>query len=215
MSIPIPTLTEALHWRYATKKFDPARKIPADTWAALEQALLLAPSSFGLQPWRFVLVQDPETRARLSAAAYGQRQFVDSSHLVVFAGRRDYSVADLAHYLDRIAAVRGVPRESLKGFEGSVAGQVEGARREGRIDAWMAREVYIALGFLLSSAALLGVDACPMEGLEPARFDEILGLGPLGYGTLCACALGYRSADDKYAGMAKVRFEPSEVFLRR
>src|SRR5580658_1680051 len=86
---PVSTtsVTEALHWRYATKKFDPARKIPDATWAALEEALVLAPSSYGLQPWKFIVVRDHATRERLSAAAHTQRQPVDCSHFVVFAGR--------------------------------------------------------------------------------------------------------------------------------
>jgi len=211
--VPTKTVTDALQWRYATKKFDAARTIPAETWAALERALVLAPSSFGLQPWRFVVVRDRATREKLSAAAWGQRQPVDCSHFVVFAGRKGYDTRDLEHFIGRTAEVRGVSRESLKGYADIIAGSVERARQGGSLDSWVARQVYIALGQFMASAALLGVDVCPMEGLDPAKFDAILGLPALGYTTLCAGAAGYRAADDKYAGAPKVRFAAEEVII--
>jgi len=207
------TVTEALRWRYATKKFDAARKIPDETWAALEEALVLSPSTFGLQPWKFVVVTDHATRERLSAAAHGQRQPVDCSHFVVFALRKDYSVADIDRYWTRSAEVRGVSKESLKGYADIIAGALEHARKGGHLDAWMSRQVYIALGQFMAAAALLGVDVCPMEGIEPAKFDEILGLTALGYSSLCAGAAGYRAADDRYATAPKVRFRAEDVIL--
>jgi nitroreductase len=211
--VPAKTVTDALHWRYATKKFDPARKIPDATWAALEEALVLSPSSFGLQPWRFVVVTDKATREKLAAASWGQRHPLDCSHFVVFAGRKGYSAADLDHFVDRIAEVRGVTKESLKGYAGHVAGSIEGARKSGYLDTWMSRQVYIALGQFIASAAILGVDVCPMEGIEPPKYDEILGLTAMGYSALCAGAAGYRAADDKYALSPKVRFPADEVLL--
>jgi nitroreductase len=211
--IPSQTVTEALHWRYATKKFDPTKRIPADTWAALEQALVLSPSSFGLQPWKFVVVQDPATRERLSGAAHGQRQPVDCSHFVVFAGRTNLGAKDVDSYVARIAEVRGVPKDSLKGYGDIMKGSAEQMRTAGHLDAWAARQVYIALGEFMTSAALLGVDACPMEGIEPPKFNEILGLAAKGYNALCACAAGYRAADDKYAGAPKVRFSAQDVII--
>jgi nitroreductase len=210
--IPGSAVTEALHWRYATKRFD-GRSIPDATWAVLEQALVLSPSSAGLQPWKFVVVRDPETRKKLSAAAHGQPQPLECSHFVVFAGRKGYDGADIEHFFKRIMEVRGAPPESLKGYRDMVTGAVEKARAGGNLDTWMSRQVYIALGVLLTSAALLGVDTCPMEGFEPDKFDEILGLGALGYGSLCCCAAGYRSAEDKYASAPKVRFRPEEVIV--
>ncbi|HEY1792340.1 MAG TPA: NAD(P)H-dependent oxidoreductase [Opitutaceae bacterium] len=216
MPSPIPdrTLTEALHWRYATKKFDPSRRIPAGTWEALEESLVLSPSSYGLQPWRFVEVGDPGVRARLSAAARGQRQPVDSSHFVVFAVRRNLSDADVDRYIGRVAEVRGQTRDSLQAQSHAIKGSIERARREGTVDTWMTHQVYIALGQFLASAAVLGVDACPMEGLDHAKFDEVLGLGAQGFGTVCAAAAGYRAQDDKYARVPKVRFRAQDVIVR-
>ncbi len=209
--IPHETLLGALTWRYAVKKFDPAKRIPAATWSALEGALVLAPSSYGLQPWKFIVVQDPAVRARLSAASYGQTQPVDCSHHVVFALRKNLSAADVDRYIDRTIAVRGGERERLKGYRDIMVGSTERARTAGTLDTWMSHQVYIALGQFMACAALLGVDTCPMEGLDPAKYDEILGLAAQGYATLCACAAGYRAADDKYAAAHKVRFPAGEV----
>ncbi len=211
--ISAKALSDALHWRYATKKFDAARRIPDATWAALEEALVLSPSTFGLQPWKFIVVRDGATRESLSAASHGQSQPLDCSHFVVFAGRRGLGQADVDHYIARISKVRGVPVESLKGYGEIMKGSAEQARAAGILDSWMARQVYIALGTFMTSAALLGVDACPMEGIVPAKYDEILGLQAMGYGALCACAAGYRAADDKYAAQPKVRFEAKDVVL--
>jgi nitroreductase len=213
-TVPTKAITDALHWRYATKKFDAAKRIPADTWDALEHALVLSPSSFGLQPWKFVIVQDPATREKLSAASHGQRQPVDCSHFVVFAGRTNLDSKYVDAYVDRIAEVRGVQTESLKGYGDIMKGTAERARAAGYLDAWAARQVYIALGEFMTAAALLGVDSCPMEGIEPPKYNEILGLAALGYNALCACAAGYRAADDKYAGAPKVRFKPQDVIIR-
>jgi nitroreductase len=209
--VSIHSVTEALRWRYATKKFDPTRRIPAATWAALEEALVLSPSSMGLQPWRFVVVQEPAMRERLSAASWGQRQPLDCSHFVVFAGRKGLDDTDIERHLARTAEVRGVTRESLKGFAEMLQGGTGKGRAAGILDFWMAHQVYIALGGFITAASVLGVDTCPMEGIEPGKFDEILGLADKGYGALCACAAGYRSSDDKYAGQPKVRFKPHDV----
>ena len=208
-------LLDALNWRYATKKFDPARKIPADIWAALEHALVLAPSSFGLQPWKFLMVQNAALRERLAASSWGQRQPIDCSHFVVFTVRKNLSAEHVRHFIDRTAAVRHVPQETLQPYRDVILNSVEGARKGGYLDIWQSRQVYIALGQFMAAASLLGVDTCPMEGFEAGKYDEILDLGSQQLTTLCACAAGYRAADDKYAQQPKVRFEASEVLEYR
>lgn len=210
-TVPAQTLLDALRWRAAVKKFDTTRKIPPETWAALEEALVLAPSSFGLQAWRFVVVTDGPTKQKLSAASYGQPQPADCSHFVVFAARKGYTHGDLEHYEDRVAQVRGVTKESLKGQFDNIGGTVDRAAKGGYLDTWLSRQVYIALGVFLTSAALLGVDAGPMEGIEPAKYDEILGLTAMGYTAMCVAAAGYRSPEDRYSKMPKVRFSKEEV----
>lgn len=203
-----------LNWRYATKHFDPQRKISAEDWATLEEALVLTPSSFGLQPWKFVIVTDPAVRGHLVGASHGQRQVVDASHLVVFAIKKNLSEQDVESYLSRISEVRGVPRESLSPYGGiMVHSLIKGLDEAGRND-WATKQVYIALGNFLTSAALLGIDACPMEGIDPAKYDEILGLAKLGLGTVVAAPAGYRAATDKYSHAKKVRFARDEVLVR-
>jgi nitroreductase len=210
-TVSTDTLTAALHWRYATKKFDPSRRIPPEQWAALEEAMVLAPSSFGLQPWRFVVVETPEIRAQLPALSWGQTQPVDCSHYVVFAQRKGLSVADVDRFVDRIAEVRGASRESLEGYRGFILNTQKAASEQGWLDAWSARQVYIALGQAMAAAALLGIDSCPLEGIEPSKYDALLGLAQDGYSALCGLAFGYRAEDDKHAQLAKVRFAKAEV----
>jgi nitroreductase len=138
---------------------------------------------------------------------------MECSHLVVIAGRKNYNEADLAHFIARVAEVRGTTPEALKGYSDVITGSLVRARSAGFLDTWMAKQSYIALGQFMTAAALLGIDTCPMEGIEPAKFDEILGLTALGYTTLCAAPAGYRAADDKYASQPKVRFKADEVIL--
>jgi nitroreductase len=208
------TLATQLRWRYATKQFDPRRAIPEAQWRALEDALVLTPSSFGLQPWKFVVVTDPATKERLVPASWNQRQVADASHLVVFAIKKNLGKADVEQYLDRIAELRGVTPDSLLGFRGVLLEFLSQPAETFRVDDWAARQVYIALGNFLTSAALLGIDTCPMEGIEPARYDEILGLADQGYQTVVAAAAGYRAATDKYASLPKVRYTADEVITR-
>jgi nitroreductase len=213
---PIPTqsLLDALRWRYATKRFDPTRKIAPATWAALEEALVLTASSTGLQPWRFVVVTDPELKKRLVGASHGQAQTADCSHFVVLAVRRDLGAPHVDRHVARMAEVRQIPVDSLGKFRAMVERNLAKAKEEGRLDTWQTHQIYIALGNFMTSAALLGVDTCPMEGIDPAKMDEMLGLGGTGYATVVACAAGYRAPDDKYATTPKVRFKPDDVIVR-
>ena len=199
----------AQNWRYAVKKYDPSRSIDAETWDALEESLVLTPSGIGLQPWKFIVVDDPATRARLREVSYGQPQITDAAKIVVFAARAGYSETDVDRFVTRVAEVRGVSVESLAGLRQAAMSVV--ARPEAERDAWAARQTYIALGNFLASAAALGVDATPMEGLQPAKYDEILGLAAQGYRTFAVAAAGHRSAEDKYASLAKVRFAREDV----
>ncbi|HWA10997.1 MAG TPA: NAD(P)H-dependent oxidoreductase [Opitutaceae bacterium] len=207
-------LLEALNWRYATKKFDPTKTIPPETWAALEHALVLTPSSAGLQPWKFVVVTDAAVKARLVPASHRQAQPADCSHFVVFTVRRGIDHAHVDRHVARTAEVREVEVASLARYRQMITSNLDKARGEGTLDTWQQHQVYIALGSFITAAAMLGVDTCPMEGIEPDKFDEILGLTGTGYTTVVACAAGYRAADDKYAATKKVRFNAHEVIVR-
>jgi len=204
-------ILQQLDWRYTTKKFDPTQKIPDDTWHALEQSLVLAPSSFGLQPWKFLVIRNPDLRQQLQGAAWGQSQVVDASHLVVFAIKKGVNAGDVDPYLDRMADVRQTAKENLQGLENMIKGFLQEPPFPLDPDAWSARQVYIALGFFLYSAAMLDVDTCPMEGFVPDQVNEILGLSEQGDAAVVLCTAGYRAADDKYAEMAKVRYKTEAV----
>lgn len=204
-------LLSTLNWRYATKQFDASREIPAETWDALIQSLVLAPSSFGVQPWRFYVVEDAAKRKQLSEASWGQTQPVDASHYVVFAILKNIDEAYIESYIADAATTRGVPASALDGYRNVVNGFVGKLREADQADAWAARQTYIALGQFMTAAAVLGVDTCPMEGIDPAKYDEILGLTGSDYATVCGCAAGYRSEEDKYATTPKVRWSAAEV----
>ena len=206
-------LLAQLNWRYATKQFDPQQKISPQTWATLEESLVLTPSSFGLQPWKFVVVTDPATREKLVPVSWGQRQVAEASHLVVFTIKRNLGETDIDAYLNRIVEIRGARRESLTGYRDMMVGSLITSRDDAARRNWAANQVYIALGNFLTSAAVLGIDACPMEGIEPAKYDEILGLDQQGLSTVVVAAAGYRAASDKYAALPKVRFQRDDVLL--
>ena len=204
-------LLDALQWRYATKVFDATKKIPTDLWAALEKSLVLTPTSYGLQPYHFLIVQEAATRAALLPHSWGQKQVVDCSHYVVFTARTEMKEADVTKLISRISAVRGVPAESLNFYRDMMLSDVVNGPRGKAAHEWAARQCYIALGTLMTAAALLGVDACPMEGLVPAEYDKILKLDGTGYKTVVALALGYRGAGDKYATAPKIRYASADL----
>jgi nitroreductase len=200
-----------LNWRYATKVFDPAQKIPADVWQTLERALVLSPSSYGLQPYRFLVIHDPAKRAALLPHSWNQKQVVDASHYVVFTARTKMTEADVSKLIARTTDVRKIPAESLNFYRDMMMGDLVKGPRSRIAHEWATRQAYIALGNLMTCAALLGVDACPMEGFVPTEYDRVLGLENSGYASVVCCALGYRAANDKYASLPKVRFELREL----
>ncbi len=208
-------LLEQFKWRYAVKEFDSNRKIPAETIDALEEALVLTPSSFGLQPWKFVIVEDLELKEKMPAISWNQPQPKDCSHMVLLAIKRNFTEADVSRFIDCLAAARGVSVESLEGYAQFAGGFVAQGISEGWIEAWSTHQVYIAIGQLMASAALLGVDACPMEGIQGDEYDALLGFDGIEYHVVLGCAMGYRSESDKYATLPKARYSKSEVIERR
>lgn len=211
MTMEPQQLVDALEWRYAVKAFDPSRQISPAQWEALEKALLLSPSSYGLQPYRFIDVKDPAVRKKLTPVSWNQAQVETASHFVVFAARTDLTEEMVDRFISLTAEKRGIPPESLAAYRRMMVQDLVKGPRHAVVADWAARQVYIALGNLMTSAALLGVDTCPMEGINPDAYDEILGLKGSGFKTVCACALGTRSAEDKYQFAKKVRFGREEL----
>jgi nitroreductase len=212
MSCTPDDLAGALRWRYATKRFEAGRRIPPDIWAALEDALVQSPSSYGLQPWKFLLIEDAALRQTLRPHSWDQSQITDCSHLVVFLARRTIEAADLDRLIAATAAARGLAPEQLAPYREMMQKDLVDGPRSAAIDRWSSNQVYIALGTFLTAAALLEVDTCPIEGFSPADYDRILGLEGGPYLSCVVCAAGYRHPDDRYASLAKVRY-PGETLI--
>jgi nitroreductase len=204
-------LIAALEWRYATKVFDANAKIPAPVWSALEKSLVLTPTSYGLQPYKFLIVQDPAIRAALLPLSWGQKQVVDASHYVVFVARTEMKPADVDKLIQRTSEVRNIPLDRLTNYRDMIVSDLINGPRGKNAHEWAARQAYIALGNLMTCAAVLGMDACPMEGIAPAEYDKVLKLDGSGYKTVVACAVGYRAAADRYAALPKVRYDVKDL----
>lgn len=206
------SLIDKLKWRYATKKFDSSKKLSTEQLDQLLEAIQLSPSSIGLQHYRVLVIENPEIRAELRAAAYGQPQVTDASQLIVFAAETNMDEAYGKGFIDLVAKTRNVERESLAGLEGMVLGAVNGRTAEQKL-LWAQKQAYIALGVLVAAAADLGIDAGPMEGFDAAKFDEILGLKEKSLAATVIAAVGFRSEEDPFSKLVKVRRPKSELFI--
>ncbi|MDF1752227.1 MAG: NAD(P)H-dependent oxidoreductase [Verrucomicrobiales bacterium] len=205
-------LLEKLQWRYAAKAFDPAKKISPEDWSTLEEALRLTPSSYGLQPWKFYVITDQELKDELIPASYGQTQVGNCSHLLVFTVTTDLSEADIDKYVETSCSVRGTEPESMEFFRNLIIGDVVTGPRSKDIPGWAKLQSYIALGNFMTCAAMLDIDCCPMEGFVQDAYDEALGLKKKGLTTAVVCPAGYRSDDDKYSALEKVRYSKEDLF---
>lgn len=190
---------EKLNWRYATKMFDKSKKISDDDLNILIESLRLTPSSFGLQPWKFVLVKNIDLREKIKDASYGQTQMTDASDLIVLCAKETLTEDD-------VVKITG----NNEGYKNMIMGGIKNKSND-EILNWNAKQVYLALGFLLETAAIMNIDACPMEGFDNTKVDEILGLNEKGLKSVVICPVGYRSEDDKYANNPKFRFPQSEL----
>ena len=204
-------LLEQQQWRYATKQFNPNKRIPDEVWQALEDSLVLTPSSYGLQPWKFIVVTDPAIKEQLKPISWNQNQITDCSHLVVFTIKKNLTAEDVDRFVESMAKTRDVSVESLSAYRNMMVSDIVQGPRSFHVNDWSARQVYIALGNFMTSAAVLGVDTCPMEGIEPDGYNKILNLSEKGFTTVVVCPAGYRSDQDKYADLAKVRYPKSMV----
>jgi nitroreductase len=202
---------ESLKRRYSVRQFDASRKITNEDWEILESALVLTPSGYGLQPWKFFVIQNPLVLKALTGVSLNQSQVEDCSHFVVFASKIVVDENYIGSYISRIAEVRQVPKESLDAYYQMMVDDLVTGPKSHFVSEWAARQAYIALGTLVTTAAMLNIGTCPMEGIVPEQYDEILNLKATGYRTLFACALGYGSLMDKYATLPKVRFDKAQV----
>jgi nitroreductase len=206
------TFIENQNWRYATKKFDATKKITTEDLNLLKEAIRLSTSSFGLQLYKVIIVENSELRAKLLPAAYGQTQIVDASQVIVFASQTSVSDADVDSYLKNISETRGIPVDSLSGFGDYMKGFLSPIPAEHKA-IWMAKQTYLALGNLLNAAAELKIDVTPMEGFDPKQFNEILGLDQLNLNTAVIATIGYRHEDDATQHYKKVRKSNEDLFI--
>ncbi len=206
-------IIEALQWRYATKEFDTSKKLSSEQLHTLTEALRLSASSFGLQPWGFVVVSNPEVRAKLREAAWGQSQITDASELIVICVRKNVDSTLVDTWMQSIAKTRGIDIAELKGYSDMINGSINGRSSPEAAKEWASRQVYIALGTLLATASVEEIDTCPMEGFDNKKFDDILGLDALGLESRVLAAVGFRSATDKMASLPKTRFPKEDVVV--
>ena len=201
-----------LNWRLATKSFDPNKKITDGNIGLLSEALRLTPSSYGLQPWKFLIIKNTEIKEKLLLASYGQKQVVDASHLIVLCTKTSIDQTNVEQYIQNTAQTRGLSLEALGGFKGMLSGFV-GAKSKEELRSWAVKQVYIALGNLLTTCAVASIDTCPMEGFDTAAYDQILGLEKLGITATVVCPVGYRLENAPEINEKKVRFPKEEVVV--
>ncbi|MFV5688086.1 NAD(P)H-dependent oxidoreductase [Flavobacterium sp. ZT3R25] len=206
------TFLENQNWRYATKKFDTSKKITTEDLNILKEAIRLSSSSYGLQPYKVIIVENPELRALLQPAAWGQSQIVEASHLIIFANETNVDNTTIDSYLKNISETRNTPIEALSGYGDFMKSKISTLETEVK-NIWTAKQTYLALGNLLNAAAELKIDATPMEGFVPAQVNEILGLDKLGLNATLITTLGYRHDEDATQHYKKVRKSNEELFI--
>jgi nitroreductase len=200
------------NWRYATKKFDATKKISNEDLASLKEAIRLTASSYGLQPYKVILVENPDLRAQLQPVSWGQSQIVDASHLLVFANIINFGEKEIDTTIHNMATTRNLPLEALQGYGDFMKSKLVSLPEDVK-NTWTSKQTYLALGNLMNAAAELKIDVTPMEGFEPEKYNEILGLDKLGLNASLVATIGYRHEEDATQHYAKVRKSEEELFV--
>jgi nitroreductase len=200
------------NWRYATKKFDASKKVSAEDLATLKEAIRLSASSYGLQPYKVFIIENPEVRAQLQPASWGQSQIVDASQVLVFANMTQFGAAEIDAYLQNVVETRGIPAEAIQGYGDFMKSKITALPDDVKAN-WTAKQTYLALGNLLNAAAELKIDVTPMEGFEADKYNEILGLTEKGLNASVVATIGYRHEEDATQHYAKVRKSNEELFI--
>jgi nitroreductase / dihydropteridine reductase len=204
------SLIDKLNWRYATKRMN-GTKVPQEKVDRILEAIRLAPTSFGLQAFKVIVIENEALREQIFNGACQQPQIKEASHVLVFAANKDVSADQVDDYMNRIASTRGIPVENLSGFRSAFDGIVAGTAEQNFV--WTARQAYIAFGVGIAAAALEDVDATPMEGFNNHSLDTILGLSEQNLGSTTILTLGYRDeANDSLAKAPKVRKHQNTLF---
>ena len=202
---------EKLNWRYATKKFNPEKSLSQEDVDYLQKSIQLSASSYGLQPYEVFVVTDKETKEKLKEAAWGQSQLTDASHVFIFAGLKKLNENYIDSYLENISKIREIKVQDLSGLKDMLTSNIV-EKPEEQQKIWAQKQAYIALGNLLSAAAHLKVDTCPMEGFDAGKVDEVLGISGTNLTTAVIATAGYRSDEDQMQHARKVRKQENELF---
>ncbi len=205
-------IIDKLKWRYATKKFDTTKKLSEAKLNTLKEAFNLTATSFGLQTITMLIISDTEVRGSLVAHSYHQKQVVEASHLLVICIKDDIINSDVVDYYNNIKNTRNTSEDILKPYRESLIKTMNGMTIEERQN-WSKNQAYIALGNLMTVCAIEDIDACPMEGFDPSKYDEILQLQQKGLKSVLLLPVGYRAADDMFAELKKVRKSISETVI--
>lgn len=205
--------TDAMRWRYATKKFDPDKPVDEDTVTQLLKATNLSATSYGLQPFKFVVVKNRQLQDQLVASSYGQRQVADASHVIVIATRTDVDADYVKQYIDMVESERSLEPGTMDEYKSTMTGRVNGMSAEA-MQQWAANQAYIALGTTLAACAMLKIDSCPMEGFVANEYNEILGLREQNLNAVIVVPIGYRAEDDIDQNIKKVRRPLAEMVVR-
>lgn len=200
------------NWRYATKKFDATKKITTEDLKTLKEAVRLSASSYGLQLYKVLIIENTALKAQLLPAAYGQTQITDASHLFVFANQTNVGNTEIDAYLKNASEIRELPIEALAGYGDFMKGTINPMPEDAK-NIWTAKQTYLALGNLLNAAAELNIDATPMEGFNAAQFNEILGLDKLNLNAVVIAPVGYRHEEDASQHYKKVRKSNEDLFI--
>ncbi|QYJ67536.1 NAD(P)H-dependent oxidoreductase [Flavobacterium litorale] len=203
---------ESLYWRYATKKYDPNKKITPTDLTTLKEAVRLSVSSLGLQPYKVIIVEDAEIRKQLKPVAFNQNGITDASHVFVFASEINVGKKHIDAYVNNIITTREITRETVTPFIKAMEGFI-GAQDETSKSFWAAKQAYLAMSSLITTAAILKIDATPMEGFNKVEFDKILGLEAMGLTASVVATVGYRHEEDEFQHMKKVRKSEEELFI--
>ena len=200
------------NWRYATKKFDASKKVSAEDLNTLKEAIRLSASSFGLQPYKVLIIENQEIRTKLVGASWGQKQIEDASHLIVFANEVNLNEGHIDAYFQNLVETRGIPAEAIKDYSEFMKSSVLAIPEDYKA-VWTSKQTYIALGNLLNAAAELKIDVTPMEGFVAEQYNEILGLTAMGLNASVIAPIGYRHEEDATQHYAKVRKSNEDLFI--
>ncbi|MEP2280824.1 NAD(P)H-dependent oxidoreductase [Maribacter sp.] len=204
------TLLDNLNWRYATKKFDSSKKVSSENLNTLLEASRLTASSYGLQPYHIYVIENADIRTQLRKASYDQPQITDASHIIVLANKPTFDGTMIDDYIQNIMAIRGLSKDDLEGFSQTMKSTLLDLP-DTQKNLWTSNQAYIVLGNLITVAAEIGIDTCPMEGFDKEQYNEILGLSDKGLNAAVVLAVGYRSSEDETQNYPKVRYSKEQI----